>query len=144
MRLWRLLACEWRGLSAAKTSTIGRMALRAIRGAVTLERDERAHLHERTHELVEALLRGNDITPDDIVSALFTCTPDIVSDFPAAAARELGFGAVPLMCAQEMAVPGALPLVVRVMMHIETDRSRDAIQHVYLHQAVSLRRDLAQ
>ena len=120
------------------------MALRAIRGAVTLERDERAHLHERTQELVEALLRANDLTPDDIVSVLFTCTPDIISDFPAAAARELGFGAVPLMCAQEMAVPGALPLVVRAMMHIETDRERDQVQHVYLHDAVSLRRDLAQ
>ena len=120
------------------------MALRAIRGAVTLERDARAHLHERTQELVEALLRGNDITTDDIVSAFFTCTPDIVSDFPAAAARELGFGAVPLMCAQEMAVPGALPLVVRVMMHIETDRPREQVQHVYLYDAVTLRRDLAQ
>lgn len=120
------------------------MALRAIRGAITLERDERAHLHERTQELVEALLRANDITPDDIVSVLFTCTPDIISDFPAAAARELGFGAVPLMCAQEMAVPGALPLVVRVMMHVDTERPRDQMQHVYLHDAVALRRDLAQ
>lgn len=120
------------------------MALRAIRGAITLERDERAHLHERTQELVGALLRENDLTPDDIVSVIFTCTPDIISDFPAAAARELGFGAVPLMCAQEMAVPGALPLVVRVMMHLETERSRDQMQHVYLHDAVSLRRDLAQ
>lgn len=120
------------------------MALRAIRGAITLERDERAHLHERTQELVEEILRANDITPDDIVSVLFTCTPDITSDFPAAAARELGFGAVPLMCAQEMAVPGALPLVVRAMMHLETDQPRDQIQHVYLHDAVALRRDLAQ
>lgn len=115
-----------------------------MRGATTLERDEREHLHERTRELVEGMLRDNDITAADVISVFFTCTRDIVSDFPAAAARTLGFGAVPLMCAQEMAVPGALPMVVRVMMHVEMDRPRDAVSHVYLHDAVSLRRDLAQ
>ncbi len=120
------------------------MSLRAIRGAVSLERDERTHLHERTRELVAAVLSANDITPDDVVSVIFTCTPDVVSDFPAVAARELGFGAVPLMCGQEMAVPGSMPLVVRLMMHVETDRTRDEIQHVYLYEAVALRRDLAQ
>jgi chorismate mutase len=120
------------------------MAVRAIRGATTLERDEREHLHERTRELVEGMLSDNGITADDVISVFFTCTRDIVSDFPAAAARTLGFGAVPLMCAQEMAVPGALPLVVRVMMHVEMDRPRDTVSHVYLHEAVSLRRDLAQ
>ena len=120
------------------------MAVRAIRGATTLEIDERDHLHQRTQELVEAILRENSLTPDDVISAFFTCTPDITSDFPAAAARQLGFGAVPLMCGQEMAVPGALEQVVRVMMHIETEASRDQIVHVYLHDAVSLRRDLAQ
>ncbi|MFW2514187.1 chorismate mutase [Demequina sp. SO4-13] len=120
------------------------MPLKAIRGATTLERDERDHLHERTQELIEAVVSANTLETDDIVSVIFTCTPDIVSDFPAAAARELGFGAVPLMCAQEMAVPGALPLVVRVMIHAESPRSREEITHVYLHDAVSLRRDLAQ
>lgn len=120
------------------------MAVRAIRGATTLERDEREHLHERTQELVEAMLQGNEITSQDVISVYFTCTPDVVSDFPAAAARQMGFGAVPLMCAQEMAVPGALRLVVRVMMHTEMDRPKDEVAHVYLHEAVSLRRDLAQ
>src|SRR5690554_5483151 len=120
------------------------MPLRAIRGATTLDRDEREHLHQRTQELVEAVVSANTLETDDIVSVIFTCTPDIVSDFPAAAARELGFGAVPLMCAQEMAVPHALPLVVRVMIHVETESSRDQIQHVYLYDAVALRRDLAQ
>ncbi|WP_062078752.1 chorismate mutase [Demequina globuliformis] len=120
------------------------MAMRAIRGATTLDSDEREHLHSRTQELVRDILEANSLSTDDIISVIFTCTPDIVSDFPAAAARELGFGAVPLMCAQEMAVPGALPLVVRVLMHAETDLVRDDIQHVYLHRAVSLRRDLAQ
>ncbi|WP_062377720.1 chorismate mutase [Demequina pelophila] len=120
------------------------MTIRAIRGAITLERDERDHLHERTRELVSAIMRDNALTPDDVISALFTCTPDVSSDFPAAAARDLGFGAVPLMCAQEIAVPGALPRVVRVMMHVDTDRARDQVQHVYLRDAVKLRQDLAQ
>lgn len=120
------------------------MPLKAIRGATTLDLDEREHLHQRTQELVEAVVAANTLATDDIVSVIFTCTPDIVSDFPAAAARELGFGAVPLMCAQEMAVPGALPLVVRLMIHAETPLARDEITHVYLHDAVSLRRDLAQ
>ena len=115
-----------------------------MRGATTLESDERVHLHARTQELVEAMLHGNELTSDDVISVFFTCTPDIVSDFPAAAARQLGFGSVPLMCAQEMAVPGALSMVVRVMMHAEMDCPRDMVAHVYLHEAVSLRRDLAQ
>lgn len=123
---------------------MGVMTMRAIRGATTLEQDEREHLHTRTHELVDAMLAQNSLTQEDIISVIFTCTPDIVSDFPAAAARTLGFGAVPLMCAQEMAVPGALPLVVRVMMHANLETPRDEVRHVYLHDAVSLRRDLAQ
>ncbi len=120
------------------------MAVRAIRGATTLDVDNKGHLHERTQELVEAVLTENDIAVDDVISVFFTCTPDLVSDFPAAAARQMGFGAVPLMCAQEIAVPGALQSVVRLMMHVNTERPRDEIVHVYLHNAVSLRRDLAQ
>ncbi len=120
------------------------MTIRAIRGAITLDRDEKDHLHARTIELVEAMMTDNALHTDDLISVIFTCTPDIVSDFPAAAARQMGFGAVPLMCAQEMAVPGALPLVVRVMMHAHLERPRDEISHVYLRDAVSLRRDLAQ
>lgn len=120
------------------------MPVRAIRGATTLDTDDRGHLHARTTELIEALMSANALDPDHVISVIFTCTPDIVSDFPAAAARELGFGAVPLMCAQEMAVPGALPRVVRVLAHVDTARARDEITHVYLHEAVSLRRDLAQ
>lgn len=120
------------------------MAVRAVRGATTLLEDSKSHLHERTKELVEAMLTANALAADDVISVFFTCTPDVVSDFPAAAARQLGFGATPLMCAQEMAVPGALPLVVRVMMHVESARTKDEVAHVYLHEAVSLRRDLAQ
>ena len=120
------------------------MTVRAIRGAITLEVDERSHLHERTKELVDAVMRENALTTDDVISAIFTVTPDLVSDFPAAAARDMGFGAVPLMCAQEIPVPGALPRVVRVMMHANMDVPRDEVVHVYLREAVALRRDLAQ
>ncbi|GIG54517.1 chorismate mutase [Demequina activiva] len=120
------------------------MPVRAIRGATTLDADDREHLHGRTQELVEALMSANSLDTEDVISVIFTCTQDIVSDFPAAAARELGFGAVPLMCAQEMAVPGALPRVVRVLAHVETALAREAVTHVYLHEAVALRRDLAQ
>lgn len=120
------------------------MTIRAIRGATTLTADERDHLHERTQELVAGMLAENQLDADALISVFFTCTPDIISDFPAAAARALDLGAVPLMCAQEMAVPGALPLVVRVMMHAHLETPRDDVQHVYLHDAVSLRRDLAQ
>lgn len=120
------------------------MTVRAIRGAITLEVDERSHLHERTKELVDAVMRENALTTDDVISAIFTVTPDLISDFPAAAARDMGFGAVPLMCAQEIPVPGALPRVVRVMMHANMDVPRDEVVHVYLREAVALRRDLAQ
>lgn len=120
------------------------MTVRAIRGAITLEVDERSHLHERTKELVDAVMRENALTTEDVISAIFTVTPDLVSDFPAAAARDMGFGAVPLMCAQEIPVPGALPRVVRVMMHANMDVPRDEVVHVYLREAVALRRDLAQ
>lgn len=120
------------------------MTVRAIRGATTLERDERDHLHARTQELVDAILRENSLSTEDLISIFFTCTPDIVSDFPAAAARQMGLGDVPLMCAQEMAVPGALARVVRVMVHAHLETARSDIAHVYLHEAVALRRDLAQ
>lgn len=120
------------------------MTIRAIRGATTLVADTKDQVHERTRELVAQILDSNDLDTAQVISVLFTCTPDISSDFPAAAARDLGFGDVPLMCAQEMAVPGALPLVVRVMMHATLDVPRDQVRHVYLHDAVSLRRDLAQ
>ncbi len=120
------------------------MTVRAIRGAISLDVDEKQHLHQRTRELVSALMQENSLTTDDVISAIFTVTPDIVSDFPAAAAREMGFGAVPLMCAQEIPVPGALPRIVRVMMHAEMEGPRENVVHVYLRDAIALRRDLAQ
>ena len=120
------------------------MALRAVRGATRLSADDRAEMAEAVVELVGEMLARNGLTTDDLVSVIFTCTPDLVSDFPAAAARTLGLGDVPLLCAQEMAVPGALERVVRVMAHAETRHERSQVQHVYLRGAEVLRRDLAQ
>ncbi|MBC7291196.1 MAG: chorismate mutase [Actinotalea sp.] len=120
------------------------MTVRAIRGATQLDRDEREHLFQRTAELVREVLAANDLSVDDLVSILFTCTPDLRSDFPAAAAREMGMGDVPLMCAVEIDVPEALPRVVRLMAHVNLDRPRTQIRHVYLHGATVLRKDLAQ
>lgn len=120
------------------------MTVRAIRGATQLDVDEREHLYERTTELVQEVLTANDLSTEELVSIIFTCTPDLVSDFPAAAAREMGLGDVPLMCATEISVPGALPRVVRLMAHANIDVPRADIRHVYLHGATSLRKDLAQ
>ncbi|WP_149204495.1 chorismate mutase [Actinotalea subterranea] len=120
------------------------MTVRAIRGATQLERDERDHLFERTAELVREVLSANAIGTDALISIIFTCTPDLRSDFPATAAREMGMGDVPLMCAVEIDVPTALPRVVRLMAHAELDVPRADVRHVYLHGATVLRRDLAQ
>jgi chorismate mutase len=118
------------------------VAVRAIRGATQLDVDEREHLLERTAELVRAVLEANDLGSEDLISILFTVTPDLHSEFPAVAGRQIGLTDVPLMCMQEIAVPHALPRVVRMMLHTESLRSREKIQHVYLHGAVALRPDL--
>ena len=120
------------------------MAVRAIRGATQVDADDREQVLEATRELVATVMERNALAHDDVISILFTATPDLVSEFPALAARELGFGDVPLMCATEIAVPHALPRVLRLMAHVETDRSRSEIQHVYLRGAVALRQDIAQ
>ena len=120
------------------------MAVRAIRGATQVDADDREQVLEATRELVGAVLERNRLEHDDVISILFTATPDLVSEFPALAARELGMGDVPLMCAAEIDVPHALPRVLRLMAHVETDRPRAEIQHVYLRGAVALRRDIAQ
>ena len=115
-----------------------------MRGAVQLDVDEREHLLESVQELVRAVLQANGFSVDDLISVLFTATPDLHSEFPALAARELGMGDVPLICTQELDIAGAIPRVVRLMAHVETDLARADIQHIYLRGAVALRRDLAQ
>jgi chorismate mutase len=120
------------------------LAVRAIRGATQVDADDREQVLDATRELVTAVMERNGLVHDDVISILFTATPDLVSEFPALAARELGFGDVPLMCATEIDVPHALPRVLRLMAHVETDKPRGDIQHVYLRGAVALRRDIAQ
>ncbi len=120
------------------------MNVRAIRGAVQVDADDRQSILDGTTELVTAVMSRNNVSTDDVISVLFSATPDLTAEFPALAARKLGFQEVPLLCCSEISVPGAMPRVVRVMMHIETDRSRAEIQHVYLHGAAALRLDIAQ
>ncbi|MGH8773801.1 MAG: chorismate mutase [Jiangellaceae bacterium] len=118
------------------------MSLRAVRGATQLDVDERGHLLRRVRELVDAVLSRNALSSDDLVSIVFTATADLRSEFPAYAARSIGISDVPLLCAQELDVEGALPRVVRLMAHVETPLSRSEIRHVYLHGARDLRTDL--
>lgn len=118
------------------------MPVRAVRGATQLEVDERDHLLERVAELVKEVLHSNGLSDEDLISAVFTATPDIHSEFPAYAARQMGMSDVPLMCAQELDIDGAMPRVIRLMAHVETDLRRDQVTHVYLHGAAGLRRDL--
>ena len=120
------------------------MAVRAIRGAIQVEANERTAILEATAELVAEVMSRNGLTADAVISVLFTATPDLTAEFPALAARKTGFHAVPLMCASEIPVPGAMPRVVRLMAHVETARQRSEIQLVYLRGAVALRLDIAQ
>lgn len=117
-------------------------AVRAVRGATQLERDERDHLLERVAEMVTGVMEANDLVVDDFISVVFTATSDLVSEFPAYAARRLGFGDVPLLCARELEVAGSMPRVVRMLAHVERDLPRADMTHVYLHGAAGLRRDL--
>ena len=120
------------------------MNTRAIRGATSLQRDDAAEMAEAVTELLTELLTRNSITTDDLVSILFTSTPDLHSAFPAAAARGVGLSDVPLICAQEIDVAGAMEKVVRVMVHAQTSKARAEIKHVYLRGAEALRQDIAQ
>jgi len=119
-------------------------AVRAIRGATQLDHDDRDHLLESVAELIDSILEQNAIDNADLISMMLTATPDLRSEFPAVAARALGIGDVPLICAQEIDVAGALPRVIRVMVHVHSDLRRDQVKHVYLRGAVALRKDLAQ
>ncbi|MDX3236804.1 chorismate mutase [Streptomyces sp. ME03-5709C] len=120
------------------------MAVRAVRGAVQLERDEAEHMHERVAELLTAILERNRIAVDDLISVWFTATPDLHSDFPAVAARKLGITDVPLICAQELDIAGAMPRVVRILAHVESGLAKGDVSHVYLGAAAALRKDIAQ
>ena len=120
------------------------MKVRAARGAIVVADDTAASVHASTGKLLASLLERNGVEHDDLISILFTVTDDLRSAFPAEAARRMGMGDVPLMCATEIDVPHALPRVLRLMAHVETPRDRADIQHVYLRGATALRRDIAQ
>ena len=118
------------------------MTVRAVRGAIQVERDERQAILDGASQLVQAVMSRNEIEPDQLISILFTATPDLSAEFPAYAARQLGLTDVPLMCASEIAVPGALPRTLRLLAHFDTDLPRADIRHVYLGGASALRTDL--
>jgi len=117
-------------------------AVRALRGATTVDADTPEQLHERVQALLACMLDRNGVEKDDCISILFTATDDIHSMFPALAARAMGFGDVPLICARELDIKGGTPRCVRIMMHVNTDKSRDELHHVYLEGAKGLRDDL--
>jgi chorismate mutase len=116
--------------------------VRGLRGATTVDTDTVDQVTARSQELMREVMTRNELVEDDIVSALFTTTADVTSIFPATAIREIGFGAVPLLCAAEIPVPGSMPLCIRVLLHVYTSKPKDEIHHVYLHGAQGLRDDL--
>src|ERR1700733_13234186 len=118
------------------------LTVRAVRGATTVDQDTPEEIGERVVELLRQTLDRNGLVEDDIISILFTATEDIISTFPATAARSMGLGAVPLICARELSITGSVPRGIRVMLHVETERSRNEIHHVYLEGAKGLRDDL--
>ena len=120
------------------------MAVRALRGATTTPADSAAAIREATKELLAELMSRNSVKAEEIISIVFTATPDLSAEFPAVAARELGLDQAALLCATEMAVPDAPERCIRVLVHLETDRDYGSLRHVYLRGASSLRTDLQQ
>lgn len=119
-----------------------RQRVRALRGAITVDADDPARIVAATVDLLRAMLERNDARPEDLISVVFTATTDLVSEFPAAAARTIGISDVPLLCAQEIPVPDAVPRCIRVLMHLYTERDYASLRHVYLGGARALRTDL--
>ena len=118
------------------------MLCRGVRGAITCESNDRDEILVATRQLLAMMIRLNEIDAEDVASAIFTTTPDLTAEFPALAARQLGWSDVPLLCGHEMSIERALPLCVRIMINWNTDKGQKEIQHVYLRNAVSLRPDL--
>lgn len=119
------------------------MTIRGIRGAITVDQDEPEQVRSAARELMEAILSRNQIADfDDVISAVFTTTADVCSAFPAEAARAMGMHHVPLLCAQEIPVPGSMPRCIRILLHVNSDRKPSEIEHVYLRDAERLRPDL--
>ncbi len=117
-------------------------AVRALRGATTVDVDTPEHIRDRVLDLLDTLMARNDVDHDDLISILFTATEDVVSTFPATAARARGLGDVPLICARELSIEGGTPMCIRVLVHLTTEKARDQLHHVYLEGARGLRDDL--
>jgi chorismate mutase len=115
------------------------MVLRGIRGAITVERNSGEEILAATRELLEIIKIKNELNPEDIASVFFTVTPDLDAVFPASAAREMGWKYTPLLCATEINVPGSLRNCIRVLLHVNTEKTQQEIRHVYLREAVCLR-----
>ncbi len=118
------------------------MRLRALRGAITCNENTKQEIEEKTQRLVKELLARNELEHDDLVSVVFTATDDLTAEFPAAAARSVGLGDIPLLCARELAIDDGKPMCIRVLVHCYTERPRDELHHVYLEGARTLRDDL--
>jgi len=116
--------------------------VRGIRGATTVDRNDAAEIREATQELLQMILSENALCTEDLVSAIFTVTPDLNADFPASSAREIGWELVPLLCATEIPVPSGLSRCIRVLIHVNTTRCQTEIRHVFLRNAIALRKDL--
>ncbi len=128
-------------MSATKGNDV---AVRAIRGAIQVDSNDRDEILAGVSELVTEVLHRNDVDREDLISIVFTATPDLTAEFPAYAARLMGLTDVPLLCTTEMAVPGAMPRVLRLLAHVDSRRPRADIRHVYLGGAAALRTDLPQ
>tara|TARA_R110002049_G_scaffold185580_3_gene353807 strand:- start:32026 stop:32451 length:426 start_codon:yes stop_codon:yes gene_type:complete len=116
---------------------------RGVRGATTVDRDDRDEILSATRQLLALMIRRNQIEAADVCSVIFTVTSDLTAEFPALAARQLGWIEVPLLCGYEVSVEGSLPMCIRVLMHWNTDKAQSDIHHVYVHGAVKLRPDLS-
>jgi chorismate mutase len=127
----------------SQATGFGMATVRAVRGATQVASDDPALIEEATSELLGEILRRNELSDADLISIVFTTTHDLRSAFPAAAARKLGLTDVPLLCTAEIAVPGSLRRVIRILAHVHSPRSRDAMHHVYLGAAAALRPDLS-
>ncbi|QDT32761.1 chorismate mutase [Thalassoglobus polymorphus] len=120
------------------------MPVRGVRGAITVEANTKVEILSATRELLEEIIARNELNDfSEVVSAIFTTTTDLTAAFPAEAARELGMGSVPLLCASEIEVPGALPLVIRILLHLNSDKHQSEMNHVYLRDAQKLRKDIS-
>jgi chorismate mutase len=127
------------------TEAVRPVRVRGIRGATTVERNSRDAILDATIELLQLIIEANDIQADDVASAIFTTTPDLNAEFPAVAARQhFGWHHVALSCGHEMAVPGSLPMCLRILLHVNTERRQDEVAHIYARGARVLRPDLTQ